>query len=75
MNHRGHVLLTIGIVINTFTFLHWTQWMIVPNQITVPVQIGTVVRDFRTILFGSVRGSSIWYEILVRLDSEILYVK
>ena len=25
--------------------------MIVPNQITVPVRMGTVVRDFATILF------------------------
>ena len=49
--------------------------MIVPNQITVPVRIGTVVRDFGTILFGSVRGTKLfgsvrgswfWYEILVR---------
>ena len=36
--------------------------MIVPNQITVPVRIGTVVRDFGTILFGLVRGTKFWYE-------------
>ena len=45
--------------------------MIVPNQITVPVRIGTVVRDFGTILFGSVRGTKFiwfgsWFVILVR---------
>ena len=57
---------------NSISF--WS-WMIVPNQITVPVRIGTVVRDFGTILFGSVRGTKLfgsvrgswfWYEILVR---------
>ena len=45
--------------------------MIVPNGITVPVRNGTVVRDFGTILFssvrgtklfGSVRGTKFWYE-------------
>ena len=36
------------------------SWMIVPNQITVPVRIGTVVRDFGTILFGSVRGTKLF---------------
>ena len=34
--------------------------MIVSNQITVPVRIGTVIRDFGTILFGSVRGTKLF---------------
>ena len=49
--------------------------MTVPIQITVPLQIGTVVRDFGPLLFGpvcgtkligSVRGLWFWHEILVR---------
>ena len=42
-------------------------WMIGPDQITVPVRIGTVVRDFgRNFIWSGPWSGVIWSDILVR---------